>query len=75
MSASGHVIVFTALGLVPSPSRVLAMHEAQFEVLQPKPPPVEPPQIKPKEAEPPPREPPKIAARAAAPKAAAPPPT
>jgi len=69
------MVIFSALGFVPPPSRVLAMHEAQFEVVQPKPPPETPPPEKPKEPEPPPKEPPKVAARPAAPKpAAAPPP-
>jgi protein TonB len=68
------MVIFSALGFVPPPSRVLAMHEAQFEVVQPKPPPEAPPPDKPKEPEPP-KEPPKVAARPAAPKpAAAPPP-
>jgi TonB family protein len=71
MSASTHVVVFSALGLVPPPSRVLAMHESQFEIIRP-PPKVEPPAIK--EPEPPPPEPVKAAPHRAAPEAAAPPP-
>ncbi len=75
MSASTHIVVFSALGLVPPPSRVLAMHEAEFEVIDPpKPPPVvEPPKPKEKEPEPPP-DPPKVAPHRAAPKPAEPPP-
>jgi periplasmic protein TonB len=73
MSASTHLIVFSMLGLMPPPSRVLAMHEAQFEVAPPPPPP-EPPKIK--EPEPPkPPEPVRAAPRhAAPPPQAAPPP-
>jgi TonB family protein len=66
-------MVFSALGLVPPPSRVLAMHESQFEVVEPPKPKVEPPKIK--EPDPPPPEPPKAQPRRAAPQiAAAPPP-
>jgi outer membrane biosynthesis protein TonB len=73
MSASTHVIVFSMLGLMPPPSRVLAMHEAQFEVVTPPPPP-EPPKIK--EPDPPkPPEPVKSAPRKiAAPQNTPPPP-
>jgi protein TonB len=68
MSTSVHVIVFSMLGLIPSPSQVLAMHESEFEVLEQKPvPEPEPPKIKEPEPEPPPPEPVKAPRRAAAP--------
>jgi protein TonB len=67
--------VFSTLGLIPPPSEVLAMHESEFEVIEPPPPPEPPPEVKPPEPEPPP-EPVKAPKRAAAPQpvAAEPPP-
>jgi protein TonB len=74
MSTSGHLIVFTALGLIPGPAAVLAMHESEFEVVEPvKPPdpePVKPPEP---EKEPPPPEPVKAPKHAAAPAPTPPP--
>jgi protein TonB len=59
--------VFAALGLVPPPSEVLAMHEMTFEVIEP-PAPVEPPKPEPPPPPPPP-EPERERAKAPAPKA------
>ena len=78
MSASGHIVVFTLLGLVPPPSEVLAK-DIEIEVVEPKakveppPPPPEPE----KEPDPPPRAAPRHAAPEQAPppeQPAAPPP-
>jgi protein TonB len=74
MSLSTHVVVFTGLGLVPPPSRVLAMHESQFEVITPPPPPKVEAPPKPKDPDPPPPEPVKAAPHHAAPTPSAPPP-
>lgn len=74
MSTSAHLITFTALGLIPGPAAVLAMHESEFEVVEPvKPPdpePVKPPEP---EKEPPPPEPVKAPRHAAAPAPTPPP--
>lgn len=44
MSTATHIFVFTGLGLMPSPSEVLARHEMEFEVVEPpKPAPPPPP--------------------------------
>jgi protein TonB len=74
MSTSAHLIVFTALGLIPGPAAVLAMHESEFEVVEPVKPP-EPEPVKPPEPEkePPPPEPVKAPKRAAAPAPTPPP--
>ena len=68
-STAGHLVLFSVLGLIPSPSEVLARHEMEFEVVPPPPKVEEPPP-------PPPPEPekPKEPERAKAPKAAEPPP-
>jgi protein TonB len=68
MSAAGHIVIFTLLGLVPPPSEVLAMQDIEIEVVEPKVK-VEPPKPPEPEKEPPP---PKSAPRQPAP--AAPPP-
>ena len=66
MSTAAHVVVFTGMGLIPSPSEVLARHEMQFEVIEPPkpepepPPPVEEPE--PEEPEPEKKAPPPKAA-------------
>jgi protein TonB len=74
MSTSAHLITFTALGLIPGPAAVLAMHESEFEVVEPvKPPdpePVKPPEP---EKEPPPPEPVRAPKHAAAPAPTPPP--
>jgi len=72
-SGAAHLVLFSVLGLIPSPSEVLARHEMEFEVVpptpkvEPPPPPPPPKEEKPKEperprapkvAEPPPEEPP-----------------
>lgn len=64
MSTATHVVLFTGLGLVPSPSEVLARQEMEFEVVEPaKPPPEpekpieEPEPERPKPAKPPPAKP------------------
>jgi TonB family protein len=73
MSTSAHLIVFTALGLIPGPAQVLAMHESEFEVVENKPPP-EPEPVKPPDPEPePPPEPVKAPRHAAAPAPTPPP--
>lgn len=74
MSTSAHLIIFTALGLIPGPAQVLAMHESEFEVVEPPKPP-EPEPVKPPEPEkePPPPEPVKAPKLKAAPAPTPPP--
>jgi periplasmic protein TonB len=69
-SGAAHLVLFSVLGLIPSPSEVLARHEMEFEVVQP------PPKVEPPPPPPPPPEPekPKEPERARAPKAEEPPP-
>ncbi len=58
MSTAAHLVIFSSLGLIPSPSEVLAREEMEFEVIEPPkveepppppPPEPEPPKEKPKE--------------------------
>jgi protein TonB len=70
-STAAHLVVFSTLGLIPSPSEVLAREEMEFEVIDP-PEPEEPPPPPP-EPEPPPEKP-KEVTRAAPKEEATPPP-
>jgi TonB family protein len=70
MSTAAHLVVFTLLGLVPSPSEVLAMEDIEIEVVEPELPKAEPPPPPPPPPEP---EPPKERAPRAAPEEAPPP--
>lgn len=75
MSTATHILVFTGLGLMPSPSEVLARREMEFEVVQPQkaapPPPV--PEAPPEPPKPEPARP--RVAKAAAPEPEEPEPT
>ena len=68
-STAVHLVTFSVLGLIPSPSEVLARHEMEFEVVPP------PPKVEAPPPPPPPKEPEKPKeVRRAEPKAEEPPP-
>jgi len=67
MSTSGHIICFAMLGLVPSPSEVLAMGPTEIEIVEPEP--EEEPPPPPEEPEPDPEPEPEPEPRRAAQKA------
>ena len=69
-STAAHLVVFSSLGLIPSPAEVLAREEMEFEVFEPAK--IEEPPPPPPEPEPPPEKP-KVVTRATKPEAEPPP--